>query len=215
MFYEEKLDDILRLGDVVRGYISANPSIKEPISSSQSEEYSYKIDIGLPNYCVVLTPCCSIGNGMLSLTPLIRIFGSFLKNDYFEEDLTRINRRMEPKQTMTDDEWSKLTDEQQQRRLAEGINYALLQYFIYEENGLFQKYTLKKYEISNYMVDFRNIYTIKCPMIKRPEITCPKNAPEIIESKVLQLSVQARSELRDKISYYYSRPPKEDMIVED
>ena len=215
MFYEGKPDDVLRLGDVVRGYISANPNIKKPFLYSKSEGYDYKINVELPNYSVVLTPCCSIGEGMLSLTPLIRVVGKFLTNEYFKEDLTRINRKMTTEQSFTHEDWEELTEEERNRRSEEGINYALLRYFIYEENGLFPKYTLKKHEISYYMIDFQHIFTIICPMIKKPEKTCPKIAPEIINSKVLQLSVQARSELRDKISYYYTRPPKEDMIVED
>ena len=55
---------------------------------------------------------------------------------------------------------------------------------------------------------------MKCTMIKRPEELKPEDAP-IIESKVLQLSIQARSELRDKITYYYSRIPEEDVILGD
>ena len=208
------MDNALRLGDVVRGYISTIPTIKEPILSSQSEGYNYKIDIGMPNYSVVLTPCCSIEEGVISLTPLMKVRSDFFKNPYFAEDLTKINRRMEPQQAHPPDEWEKLNLEEKQRRLAGEMNFALLNFFIYEENERFEKYTVRSREIRYYMIDLRNSYTIKCAMIKGPEKAKPEDAP-IIESKVLQLSIQARSELRDKIAYYYSRKPKEDKIVED
>ena len=64
----------------------------------------------------------------------------------------------------------------------------------------------KQIETNYYMVDFRNTYKLYCDKIKSPE-----KAP--LESKCSQLSVQARSELRDKISYYYERIPKEDKIL--
>jgi len=214
MFFEKELDNALRLGDVVQGYILANSSFKEPFFSTQSEGYDYKINVELPNYSVVLTPCCSIDVGKLSLTPLIKVRSSFLKNPYFAGDLTRINRKMNPEQTMTSEEWGELTPEDLWEREAEGFNYTLLYSFIYEENEIFKKYLLRQHEIGYYMIDFRNIYTIKCPMIKRSEGATLQD-PSIINSKVLQLSIQARDELRNKISYYYTRPPKEDMIAED
>ena len=214
MFYTKKMDNILRFGDVVRGYILSNPTIKEPISPLKSESHNYKIDIEMPTYSVVLTPCCSIGESTISLTPLIKVRSDFFKNPYYAEDLTRINRTMKPQQSLPPDEWENLSLEKQQRHLAEEINYALLNLFIYEENEIFKKHTLRQREITYYMIDFKNIHKIKCAMIKRPEKVKPEDAP-IIESKVLQLSVQARSELRNKISYYYSREPKEDKILED
>ena len=168
----------------------------------------------MPTYSVVLTPCCSIGESTISLTPLIKVRSDFFKNPYFLEDLTRINRRMKPQQAKPPDEWGNFTPEEKQRRLAEGINYALLELFIYEEHELFKTYLLRKQEVRYYMIDFKNIHTIKCAMIKRPEKVKPEDAP-LIESKVLQLSIQARSELRDKIAYYYSRLPEEDKILED
>ena len=57
-----------------------------------------------------------------------------------------------------------------------------------------------------YMIDFRNTYKLYYDKIK---------SKASLESKCLQLSLQARAELRDKISYYYGRAPKEDIILED
>jgi hypothetical protein len=207
MFYAEETDKYLRFGDVVRGYILPNTTIKEPILSFKSESHNYTIDVEMP-YSVVLTPCCSIGESMITLTPLIKVRSNFFNNPYFAEDLTRINRLMKPQQSLSPDELEKFSPEEKQRSLAKKINYALLNTFIYEENEIFKKYPLRKREIRYYMINFKNI------MIKRPKELKPEDAP-IIESKVLQLSIQARSELRDKIAYYYSRIPEEDEIAED
>ena len=213
MFYAKKMDNILRFGDVVRGYVLPNTTIKEPILSLKSESHNYAIDIEMP-YSVVLTPCCSIGESTISLTPLIEVRSSFFKNPYYAEDLTRVNRMMKPQQSLSPDEWGKFSLEEQQRRLAVETTYAHPNLFVYDENEIFKEYTLRQRKIRYYMINFKNSYTIKCAMIKRPEDLKPEDAP-IIESKVLQLSIQARSELRDKIAYYYSRIPEEDEILAD
>ena len=214
MFYENDLEDALRLGDVVRGYISAKPFFKKPFISSLSAGYTYKVDIELPEYSVVLTPCCSIENARLSLTPLIPIRSSFFRNPYLEEDLTRINRKMEAKQSMPPDVWENFSDEVKREREAESLTYAFPPLFVYDENDLFKSHTLRNRTLRYYMIDFSNTYTISCPLIKRSEVVT-KQETAIINSKVLQLSIGARAELRDKLSLYYFRPPKEDMIVED
>ena len=214
MFYAEKIDkEVLRFGDIIKGYISTNLTIKEPILSLQSKGHSYKIDVTLPNYSVILTPSCSIENGVISLTPLIRILGHFLKNPYFAEDLTRINRKMGPEQSVPPNEWERLPQDEKEKRLKEGMAFALINYFIYEQSEMFEQYTIRHKEIRYYMIDFKNIYTVKCEKIHRAEIAMENTS--IINSKILQLSIQARSELRDKISYYYARVPKEDSILED
>lgn len=90
--------------------------------------------------------------------------------------------------------------------------YTQLESFIYEQNDLFPEYSIRKngknITIRYYMIDFKNIYKIDCGTIKSPT-----QAP--LESKCLQISKQARSELRDKISYYYARVPVEDMVTEE
>ncbi|MBA7527594.1 hypothetical protein ES705_19770 [subsurface metagenome] len=214
MFYEDDLEDALRLGDVVRGYISTKPFLKEPFISSLSAGYTYKVDIELPEYSVVLTPCCSIENARLSLTPLIPVRSSFFRNPYLEEDLTRINRIMKAEESMPPDDWKELTDEVKSERDAEGLSYAVPPLFVYDENDLFKSYTLRSRTLRYYMIDFSNTYTISCPLIKRSEVVT-KQETAIINSKVLQLSIRTRAELREKLSWYYFRPPKEDMIVED
>ncbi len=209
MFYNDTNDKALRFGDVLRGYVLAASNIEQPILDA-----NYKINVDLPIFCVVLTPCCSIGDNIISLSPLIQIYSSFFRNPYFIEDFTRINRKMEPQQSVSADIWAKFPPEEQQKRLEKGISYALLELFIYEKNNLFPEYeislkrdhTTEKHKTNYYMIDFRNIYKINCS-----KIVNSKDAP--FESKCLQLSVETRSELRDKIAYYYGRPPDEDIIL--
>lgn len=207
MFYQEEMDEALRFGDILKGYILAASSIEEPDLSK-----NYKIDINLPIFCAVISPCCSIGERKISLSPLIELRNSFFDNPYLAEDLTRINRKMEPQQSVPSHIWDNLTEEERQKRLREGYAYAFLEFFVYEKNDLFPKYTIHRrqgnIETNYYMIDFRNIYKINCE-----KIVDPKNAP--LESKCLQLSIQARSELRDKVAFYYARIPEEDKILED
>ena len=55
-----------------------------------------------------------------------------------------------------------------------------------------------------YMIDFRNTYKLDCE-----KIVSPKDAP--LEAKVLELSIEARADLRNKIAFYYGRTPQEDI----
>ena len=213
MFYANRIDKVLRFGDVVKGYISTKLTIKEPILSLPSGGHNYKINIELPNYSVILTPSCSISNGVISLTPLIRIRESFLKNPYFAKDLTRINRKMEPQQTIPPEKWKILSQNEKEKRLKEKMAFALLNYFIYDQNEMFEQYTIRHKKTRYYMIDFKDIHTVKCSKIQRAEMTVENTS--IIESKILQLSRETRSELRDKIAYYYTRVPTEDSILED
>lgn len=213
MFYAEYPDNTLRFGDVVKGYVFSRADIREPVLSS-TQNHNYKVNVEIPLYSVILTPCCSIEDGMITLTPLVKILSNFLKNSYFEEDLTRINREMEPKQTVPVDTWESFTLEEKEKRLSEGKTHSLVQYFIYEADDRFVKYPLRGKDIGYYMIDFRNIYTIKCDLIKR---VCGGSSAEdqLLKSKCLQLTNDIRSELRVKIASYYSRKPIEDSVLED
>jgi len=208
MFYQKEMDKALRFGDVLMGYVTTTPNIEKPILTALKEDYNINVDINMPPFAVVISPCCSIGNKIISLTPLLQVLGSFFDNPYFLEDLTRINLEMKPQQTVSPEIWDKFPDEEKQRRLEEGDRYSFRELFIYEKNALFPKYTIHRrkgnIETNYYMIDFRNTYKLRCKKIISPE-----NSP--LESKISQLSIQTRSELRDKISLYYGKPPKEDL----
>ena len=206
MFYQDEPDEALRFGDVLKGFILTSPNISEPAKPNET----YSIDVYLPAFSIVMSPCCSIGDKMISLTPLIRLRNTFFNNPYLSEDLTRINREMEPEQTVPPDIWnSRLSHEEKQRRLGEGRGYAFLELFVYEKHDLFPEYTINRKQgnigTRYYMIDFRNTYKVNCQ-----SLITPTNAP--LDSKCLQLSIEARAEMRDKISYYYARVPKEDRL---
>jgi hypothetical protein len=208
MFYQEETDSALRFGDVLKGIILTTPEINEPDSTKPDKKYSINID--LPVFSVVLSPCCSISDKIISLTPLVELRGSFFNNPFFTEDLTRINREMEPEQAVPVEVWKGLPPKEKQKRLEKGVGYAFIECFIYEKNNLFPKYTINRkngnVETNYYMIDFRNTYRLNCE-----KIISPKNCP--YELKRLQLSVKIRAELREKISKYFSRPPEEDQAL--
>jgi len=204
MFYQLEMDNTLRFGDILGGFILSAPNIAEPASCQ-----NYKIEITTPTYCVVLSPCCSIGNKVISLSPLIKLLGSFFNNPFFVEDLTRINREMEPKQAVSPSVWEQLPPEEKQKRLNEKRGYALTGFFVYGKHDLLPKYPINRkqgnIETNYYMIDFKNIHKINCD-----KINSAKDAP--LKTKLLQLSISARSELREKLSYFYARVPAEDKV---
>ena len=207
MFYQDEPDNIFRFGDIIRGFASLTPIIDEPILNLS--DCSCNINFSIPNYCVILSPCCSISDKVLTMAPLIQIRNSFFKNPYFAEDLTRINMKIPPEKTMPPESWDKLPVEQKQDRLNKGIGYTFLELFIYKKHYILPEYTVhsKKNNVKTnyYMIDFRNTFHVNCN-----KITSPQNVP--IESKCLQLSIDARTNLREKIAFYYSRVPQEDIL---
>jgi len=202
MFYTDTPDNALRFGDIVQRYIISAPNIRQP-----SYETDFNIVVEKPKFCAVMSPCCSIGEKAIALSPLLPLQKNFWGNPYFKEDLTRINRRMLAEQSVTPEQWDKYSPEERQRRTEEGLQYALVELFIYENNELLPQYNLirRGEEISTrqYMIDFRKIYRVNCDLI----ISAARSP---LETKILQLSVEARKELREKIAYYFERIPAED-----
>ena len=207
MFYEKKPDNALRFGDIVKSFILSSTNIDDPNSFTD-----YRINVDIPECCAVLTPCCSIGRKVILLTPLVKLRDSFFDNPYFEQELTRINREMEPKQSVSPEVWEKFTPVEQQKRLSAGRTFALNEIFIYEPNDYFNEYLItrkkKKIETNYYMIDFKDTYKINCK-----KIVSPKNSP--LDIKCMQLSIKTRGELRKKLSEYYRRIPEEDIIKDD
>lgn len=207
MFYYGKLDNALRFGDILKGYVLVSSDIKDPKFINE-----YVINVNVPSFSVIISPCCSIGDKSISLTPLIKVRKTFFDNPYLSNDLTRINRKMKPEEAFPPHVWEGFPPEEKDKRLNEGEGYAFLDCFIYDKNEIFPEYTINRREgnfnTNYYMIDFRNIYKINCD-----KIINATNSP--LENKCLQLSIQTRDELRNKLSYYYWRPPKEDLIEMD
>ena len=84
--------------------------------------------------------------------------------------------------------------------------------FIYAPSDFFLPYEKRAGQITKYyMVDFRNIQTIRCDLIQSREKT-KKEDKQILASKCLQLSKPTREDLRQKLAYYFGRPPLEDEL---
>jgi hypothetical protein len=207
-FYQEPFDNALRFGDVIHGFVSSIPKFDTP--SVKNEHLPYLLELTMPEFCVILSPCCSIGESTLTLAPLEGINRNFLTNPYFREDLTNINRKVPPDKTVSPEKWNELSSEKKQEILDEGSVFSFVELFIYGENPLLPKYNIRirggeEFELGFYVIDFRRTFRITCQRIQSPT-----NSP--LESKILQLTIQTRQELREKISFYYSRLPKEDLI---
>ena len=206
-FYNTSQTTNLRLGDVVRGFMSVAPCVDKPNEFPNKE---YSIEILHLDYSVILTPCCSIEKGEIVITPLKKIRIAFLKNPYFEEDLTRINSKMRPQQSVAPSEWEKMSEDIKRKRF--GVDpevFAFTDVFIYEKHDLLLPYELNtqtkgKIKSNYYMISFKDITKINCENIQR--------GGQGLETKILELSVAAREQLRNKIAYFYGRTPEEDRL---
>lgn len=215
MFYQTNIDPVLRFGDVLKGFITTTPFIDDPLLKSIGNDY--KIEVSLPKFSVIISPCCSIGPKLVSLTPLMEIRSSFFDNTYFAEDFTRINRKMKPEFALPSKVWESFSFNEKNIRNAIGLDYVFLYLFIYEKSdSLHPPYEIHRrgdnIKTSYYMIDFRYTYCINCDKIGNPGEQIKRN---VLNSKILQLTIETRKELRDKLSNYFGRTPKEDEIEMD
>lgn len=207
MFYAQNPSNVLRFGDVISGFTLSFSNIDNP-----SQYNHYKINVHLPDHCVVISPCCSIGDKMISLTPLIPVKGGFFDNPYFNPDLSRINRVMDPEQSVAPRIWESLPNHEKVRRSQEEKTYALVEYFIYSPHDLFPSYPVRSrdhgnFETNCYMIDFRNTCKVECKGINNPN-----DSPT--DTKILELTINTRNELRNKIGNFFTRVPIEDRLEE-
>jgi hypothetical protein len=97
--------------------------------------------------------------------------------------------------------------------------------FIYAEDKLLPKYrvkipseknTFEEFEAGYYFIDFRNISKVKCACVVAEEEENPNYKDllmKMLSSKILELSIDTRSDLRNKLAFYFSRRPAEDLGV--
>lgn len=205
MFYEEKVDKILRFGDVITNIVEYTPIIDD-LTYNRSRPYF--IECKMNQYYVVMSPCCSIENNILSVTPLLQLNPSLIKNSYLCDDFTRLNVEMDPRNSVPSESWEKMGVEKQNQLLAMEQSYAFLNLFIYKKDIKLKPYVLKtksnSIETGFYMIDFKNIFYISSKEIQRGK--------DLSFIKILQLSIDTRKELRDKLTHYFSRVPDEDKI---
>lgn len=206
-FYSSTIDNKLRFGDVIQGSIFLTPKI-----DNLDENYYKDFDIKFENidYAVIITPCCTIQKSnktrekFISITPLLKIYLSFLKNEYFSQDLTLINIKVPIEKTIPEERWNSLTDEEKQQLLEKGKVYPFQEVFIYDRNDLLKPYKFKDrkgniIESNYYMINFRNIHKINC------------DHENLKKFKILELSIQNRINLSNKIKDYF-RIADEDIL---
>lgn len=205
-YYLDNIEQALRFGDVLCGYVSSIPRIISPSTGHQHADY--QLEVSMPDFCAVLSPCCSIGSSTITLAPLEKITKNFFDNPFFSQDLTNINRQVQPEQSVPPEKWESYSEEEKINKVNIGTTYVFFDIFIYPEHDLLPKYKIRQQgewtEINSYKIDFKKSFRVSCPKIQDA-----KNSP--IETKVLQLTVQARKELREKISFFYARQPAEDV----
>lgn len=204
-FYEHRPESALRFGDVVAGFQFATAQAHNP---SRERQNDWAIAVSSPAYAVVVTPCCSIERKAFALAPLVQIRPAFLSNEYLAEDLTRINQKVPPEQSVARGVWEKLPFERTQSLIAKGPSYVFIDCFVYEEHALLRRYTLQcrggPVEVGHYMVDFKSVCRVDCNLVHREQPAPPG-------TKILQLSVWTRKAMREKLSHYYGRPAEEDL----
>lgn len=112
---------------------------------------------------------------------------------------------MDAEKSLYPEAWNKLEEKEKQQIRTKGKTYTLLNLFVYEPNSILPPYEKRGQKTGFYMIDFRNIQTLRCELIKNRDKT--KQEEELIlKSKCLQLSEGSRDELRKKLSFYYGRP---------
>lgn len=214
MFYveNEKVNyEKLRFGDIITGNYLSSIFYTDKCNSSL-----FKMEVCVMPYNVVLTPCCSIQTkdkeGNLIITPLIKLKPKFYSIPLIKDDLLMINRLItskEKQQLIPEQQWNKMSEEQQIAILNDEPKYELIEYFIFDKNDLFDKYSLdhKNGKIENiqyYMIDFRNTFNIKVENIQSPNNI-------ILKSKIAELTKNSRISLNKKLKAFY-RIAEEDLL---
>lgn len=206
MYYEvQNIDPILRFGDVIDGFLYSIPNYS---ILDRSQNQQFQIEIIKSHHFVVITPCCNIEDGVISITPLKQIsLKSIFENPYLREDLTRVNRLSSPNKSVPPDKWAELGEEKQLKRIEAGPVYVLTNHFIYEPHEYFPEYDLRlrggeMLKLGYYYIDFKDVFKIKDRNI----------AKDAQIPKLLQLSKKSRGELRTKIATFFGKPPEEDII---
>lgn len=219
-FYAEQWSDNLRLGDIVTGYVLADPHHVEPIKNIFVD---YNVVVKLPPLLAVLTPCCSIGAKTVLMAPLEGVnkkIVALFKNLNYRNNMTLLNLPHSP------EEWEQL-DEDVTPDPNGKLTYSQDNLFFYAptEGETLKKYHVKlkingdeydEFESGYYVIDFRNASKVNCNCIVHKEKDNRRDYQEAVskamETKILELSKKSRSELRNKLAFYYSRVPDVDSI---
>lgn len=202
MFYLPKPSKELRFGDVITGLLFSTPNLDEPGLSLLDAPHN--LHLSIPIYSVVMTPCCSIEDQTISVTPLIKMPPQMFSTIVIEENPLIINTEMKQEDAMHPKRYANLPPEKR----TDVLSYSHLNLFIYEECDIFDPYVVATREghrltTKQYAINFKDIYRINCNKVQSS-----KQSP--LELKRLELTPFTRRNLRNKIQNYYGRPTEED-----
>ena len=207
MFYADGFSENYRMGDIVSGYSEIIPTYSK---NKLSNELSLSISIIPSDWFVILTPCCSIENGIINIAPLKGIDTRFLSSEQLIENFLLINQPIPKRSAIGDIAFSKLSIEEQFEIDNAPVEYAYIDKFVYDETTHLQEYKVTRKRgkddvvtimTGKYMISFKDAAKIQCDIFERNKA---------IYGKVAELTPLTRQCLRDKMSYYYSRTPLED-----
>lgn len=204
-FYSDSPEASLRFGDVVSGFTAVTPQVDEVHPGA----FDFSLRISRHKFFVIMTPCCSIEDKVVAVAPLEKVRFAFFKTPYFATDLTRINHPNLPKDSIPPIAFERMPTLQKQQLLERPPVYTFLECFIYDAHDLLPEYEIKQsdkaYKTRHRMVDFKDIFKVECKHIIR-------DAAAPADSKILQLSIKSRDELRDKLLRYFGRRAEEDLV---
>jgi len=118
---------------------------------------------------------------------------------------------MKPQDAVPPKGWETMSSEEQEKRLREGITYGFVSQFIYAPAPQLPEYYVdsqKKRKTGYYMINFRNMNKINCKTINTPE-----DSP--LDSKILELTIDTRKELREKMKSFFGAVAEEDKVQSD
>jgi len=207
MFYSESFSSAYRMGDIISGYTEIVPVYTQ---TRASYEFDLSISIIPSDMFVILTPCCSIENKTVNIAPLKKLDSRFLSSDQLILDFTIINMPISKRIALGEAAFSKLPEHEKLELENAPLGYEYIDKFVYDDHSCLKTYKLEKKRskeelisvaTGKYMISFKDVVKIQSILFERHNENC---------AKVAELTAMARSKLRDKLTYYYSRIPDED-----
>ena len=200
-FYSDSPTEKWRFGDVVEGFISIFPKVNNPGVINKN----FNISFGETPYFVILTPCCSIKDKKVTLVPLRKLDKRWFQIDAFCEDYTVFNNPVNRKISFPTKYWeNKLSEEERNEILNEEDMYTYNNYFFYPENNYLKEYEIeykdpaKNIITNSYCIYFKDAFMVECNKIVTGQN--PKGL------KLIELTIETRDLLRDKLQKYYRKP---------
>jgi len=199
-FYCPTPEETLRFGDVILGFPILYATMDLAVQKTDHGRFTVSVDH--PANAVVMSPCCSIRDGVISICILKPLHKKYFKAPKLKENPLLLNGKMLKKDVIPPEQWKNLSEEQRQQYETEELAYAFNEVFVFAPNLLLPELEVEikgeKVKVGYHEIDFREACHIKSPAIKNPET-------RIAVNKKLQLTDDTREAFRDKLQSYYQR----------